>query len=122
MGISNNFHYPSLQTPISASHSPVIPFVGVSQSLNFGSVPIEFSPPSLGLEGENFFTHLSPKIVLWFRPSVSKDFPTLGFTTPHPVVAAIDGETSFPSCPLAFSLNSMLLPFPPRGSVPVSLV
>jgi hypothetical protein len=29
-GISNNFHYPPTETPISASHSPVIPVVGVS--------------------------------------------------------------------------------------------
>jgi hypothetical protein len=50
-GISNDFHGPSLETPISASHSPVIPSVGVSRSLKFGSVPVEFSPPILGLEG-----------------------------------------------------------------------
>jgi hypothetical protein len=83
---------------------------------------VEFSPPGLGLEGETLVTPLSPEIVQWFRPNASEDFPTLGFTTPHPVVAATDGETSFPSGPLAFSSNPLLLPFPPRGSVPISPV
>jgi hypothetical protein len=114
-GISDNFHCPSLETPISASHSPVIPSVGVSRTLNFGSVPVEFSPPGLGLEGETLVTPLSPEIVPWFRPSASEDFPTPGFTTPHPVVAATDGETSFPSGPLAFSSNPLCFPFLPEA-------
>jgi hypothetical protein len=50
-GISDDFHYPHIGTPISTTHSTIIPSVGVSQSLNFGSVPIDFSPPGLGLEG-----------------------------------------------------------------------
>jgi hypothetical protein len=74
------------------------------------------------LEGETLVTPFSPEIVLWFRPNVSEDFPTLGFTTPYLVVASIDGETSFPSGPLDFSSNPLLLSFPPRGLVPVSLV
>ena len=45
--ISDDFHYP-LGTPIFSSHSTVIPSTGVSRTLNFGSVPVEFSPPSLG--------------------------------------------------------------------------
>jgi hypothetical protein len=117
-GISDNFHCPSLETPILASHSPVIPSVGVSRTLNFGSVPVDFSTPGLGLEGETLVTPLSPEIVPWFRPNGSKYFPTPEFTTPHPVVATTDEETSFPSFPLAFSSNPFLLPFPPRGSVP----
>jgi hypothetical protein len=100
--IFDNFHCP-LETPISASHSLVIPSVGVSRNLNFGSVPVEFSPPGLGLEGETLVTPLCPEIVLWFRTSASEDFPTPGFTTPHPIFATTDGETSFPSGPLAFS-------------------
>jgi hypothetical protein len=68
-GISDDFHGPPIGTPISAFHSPVIPSVGVPRTLNFGSVPVEFSPPGLGLEGEILVTPLSPEIVLWFRPN-----------------------------------------------------
>ena len=42
-GIFDDFHYPVVRNPISTSHSTVIPSVGVSRSLNFGSVPVEFS-------------------------------------------------------------------------------
>jgi hypothetical protein len=49
--ISDNFPSPSLETPFPASHFPIIPFAVVSTTLNFRSVPIEFSPPGLGLEG-----------------------------------------------------------------------
>jgi hypothetical protein len=58
--ISNNFPSPSVETPFSAPHSLVIPSAGVSQTLNFRSVPVEFSPPGLGLEGEILVTPLSP--------------------------------------------------------------
>jgi hypothetical protein len=85
-GISDDFHCPPVGTPISSSHFPIIQSVGVSQSLNFGSVPVEFSPPGLGLEGEILVTPLSPEIVPWFRPSASEDFPTPGFTTPPPLL------------------------------------
>jgi hypothetical protein len=47
---SGNLHYSSLKTPIVASSSLVIPSVGVSKSLNFGSFPIEFSPSMPRLE------------------------------------------------------------------------
>jgi hypothetical protein len=80
-GIFDVFHGPSLETPISSSHFPIIQSVGVSRTLNFGSVPVEFSPPGLGLEGEILVTPLSHEIVSWFRPNTSKYFPTLGFTT-----------------------------------------
>jgi hypothetical protein len=53
---------------------------------------------------------------------VSEYFPTRGFTNPHPIVADTDGEIAFPSGPLSFSSNPLLLPFPPRGSVLVSQV
>jgi hypothetical protein len=83
-GISDDFHYP-IGTPISSFQPSVIPSVGVSRTLNFGSVPVEFSPPGLGLEGESLVTPLSPEIIPWFRPNASEYFPTLGFTTPPPI-------------------------------------
>jgi hypothetical protein len=81
-GISDDFHHPPLETPISSSHFHVIPSIGVSQSLKFGSVPADFSPPGMGLEGEILVTPISPKGVPWFKPRTSEYFPTLGFTTP----------------------------------------
>jgi hypothetical protein len=64
-GIYDDVHYP-IGTPISASHSTIIPSAGVSRTLNFGSVIVEFSPPGLGLEGEILVTPLSLEIVSWF--------------------------------------------------------
>jgi hypothetical protein len=61
-GISDSSHCPLLETPISASKFPIRPLVGVSHFLNFGSVPVNFSPPGLGLEGEIFVTHISPDV------------------------------------------------------------
>jgi hypothetical protein len=97
-GISDDFHHPPIETPIFASHSPVIPSVGVSRSLKFGSVPVDFSPPGLGLEGESFVTPISPEVVPWFKPRTSEYFPTPGFTTPPPVrvVAFTEGKPLFP--------------------------
>jgi len=48
-GISNDFHYP-IGTPISTFQPFVIPSIGVPRNLNFGIVPVEFSPPGLGVE------------------------------------------------------------------------
>ena len=97
-GIFGNFHNPSLKTPVVSSHSYIIPSVGVSKNLNFESLPTVFSPPSLGLEGERFDTPISPEFVPWFKPNTSKDFPTLGFTTPPPIRVATftEEETSVP--------------------------
>ena len=67
-GISDDFHCPPLETLISASRFPIIPSVGVSRSLKFGSVPVEFSPPGLDLEGEILVTPLSLEVVPWYRP------------------------------------------------------
>jgi len=122
LGISDNFHHPPIATLIVVSHFPFTPFVGVSRILNFGSVPVEFSPPGLGLEGEILVTPLSPEVVPWFRPRTSEYFPTLGFTTPPPVIVATTTkrETYVPSSPVAFSPNPLLFPFPPESSVPVS--
>jgi hypothetical protein len=72
------FTCPPLETLISASHFPIIPSVGVSRILNFGSVPVEFSPPGLRLEGEILVTPLSPEVVPWSRPRTSEYFPTPG--------------------------------------------
>jgi hypothetical protein len=87
----SNFHNP-LETPVSASHSPIIPSIGVSINLNFGSFSTIFSPPSINLEGEIFDTPLSPKFVQWFKPRNLEDFPTLGFTTPPPIKFPSFGE------------------------------
>jgi hypothetical protein len=116
-GISDDFQYPPIGTPISISHSTVIPSVGVSRTLNFGSVPVEFSPPGLGLEGEILVTPLSPEVVSWFKPCTSEDFPTLGFITPPPirVTGFTERETSSPSSPITFSPNPLLFPFPPEA-------
>jgi hypothetical protein len=67
---SDDFHY-LIGTPISSFHPFVIPYVGVSRNLNFGSFSIGFSPPGLGLEGQILVTPLSPEIILWFRPRTS---------------------------------------------------
>jgi hypothetical protein len=123
-GISDDFHYPPIETPISSSHSSVIPSIGVSGSLNFGSVPVDFSPPGLGLEGETFVTPISPEVVPWFRPRTSEYFPTPGFITPPPIKVSSFTKrgTSVPSSPVAFSPNHLLFPFPPGSLVPVSPV
>jgi hypothetical protein len=92
--------------------------------LNFGSVPVEFSPPGLGFEGESLVTPLSLEIVPWFRPNASDDFPTLGITTPPyvRVTSFTERETSAPSSPLTFSPNPLLFPFPLESSFLVSLI
>jgi hypothetical protein len=112
---SDNLHNPSLQTLVAVSDSPIIQTVGVSRNLNFGSFPVDFSPPILGLEGERFDTPISPKFVKWFRPKTLEYLRTLYFTTPPPirVAATTEGETSIPSSPLSLS---------PRSTAPVSPV
>jgi hypothetical protein len=117
-----NFPSPSVGTPFSSSQLPSRPFSEVSRFLNFGSVPAEFSPPGLGLEGEILVTPLSPEVVPWRRPRTIEDFPTPSFTTPPliTVVATAQREASADSSPLAFSLNPPLFPLPPGSSFPVS--
>jgi hypothetical protein len=75
LGDSGNFHNPSLKTPVAASHSPIIPSVGVSRNLNFGSFPVDFSPPSLGLEGEIFDTLFPLKLYHGLNPGPQNIFP-----------------------------------------------
>jgi hypothetical protein len=77
--------------------------------LNFGSVPAEFSPPGLGLEGESLVTLLSSEAVPWCRPGTTEDF-----LTPAQRKAPADLSS------LAFSLNPLLFPTPLRDSFPVA--
>jgi hypothetical protein len=111
-GISGIFYSLSLENLVSSSHSPVIPYVGVSRSLKFGSVPVDFFPPGLSLVGESFYTPFSPEVVPWFKPRTLEDFPTPGFATPPPirVDAFTEGETYVPSSPVASSPNPQLFP------------
>ena len=55
-------------TPFSPPQFLNRPPLEVSHFLNFGSVPAEFSPPGLGLEGEIIVTPVSPKAIPWFIP------------------------------------------------------
>jgi hypothetical protein len=111
---SDNFHNPSLQTPVTISDSSIIQTTKVSRNLNFGSFPVDFSPPILGLEGEIFDTPVSPKVVKWFRPRTLEYFPTPEFIAPPPirVVVATEGETYVPSIPLYLSPRSIVLVSP----------
>jgi hypothetical protein len=63
--------YPSVGAPFSPPQIFDRPVSAVSCFLNFGSVPVEFSPPGLGSEGQDFFTPLSPEVVPWRRPVTS---------------------------------------------------
>jgi len=89
---SDNLHNPSLQSPITIFDSSFIQIVGVSIFLNFGSFPLDFSPPSIGLEGERFDTHVSPRVVKWFKPRNLEYFPTLDFTNPPPIRVSVVTE------------------------------
>jgi len=122
LGISDYFPSPSIETPFFYSHVHVIPSAVVSRTLAFGSVPVEFSPPGLGLEGEILVTPLSPEVVPRHRPRTTEYLPTPRFTTPPliTVVATTERETYVDSIPVAFFLNPPLFPFPPGSLVPVS--
>jgi hypothetical protein len=120
--IFDSSHCPLFETPISASQFPIRPLVGVSHFLNFESVPVEFSPRGLRLEGEIFITPISLNVVAWSRPRNSKYFPTPGFTVHSPITVAtiVPTQTSVPLIPVAFSSNPLLIPFPPTRSFEVS--
>jgi hypothetical protein len=117
-----NLASPSVGTPFSPPQFLNRPFSEVSHFLNFGSVPVEFPPPSLGLEGEILVTPLSPEVVPWRRPKTTKYFPTPSFTTPPLVTisASAQREASADLSPLAFSLNLLLFPIALRSSSLVS--
>jgi ribonuclease HI len=100
---------PSVRTPFSPPQSLNRPPSEVSHFLNFGSVPAEFSPPGLGLEGEILVTPLSSEAVPWRRPTTTEDFPT-------PAQGGAPADLSS----LAFSLNPLLFPTTLRNSFPVA--
>jgi hypothetical protein len=118
-GISSDFH-DFVETPTPSFHPILLPFVGVSRSLNFGSVPTRFSPPGPQLIGETLFTPLSPEVVPWFRPSASEYSPTPGFTTPPPVITVVEGrEISVILSPRAYSPDLLQFPSHSVSSAPV---
>jgi hypothetical protein len=103
---SDNFHHPSLLTPVTVSHSLIIQIARVSRNLSFGSFPADFFSPSLGLDGEIFDTHFSPEVVKWKERDLTlEDFPNPDFTTPPPIrfVVVTEGETSVSSSPSSLS-------------------
>jgi hypothetical protein len=100
---------PSVRTPFSPPQFLNRPPSEVSRFLNFGSVPAEFSPPGLGLEGEILVTPLSSEAAPWRRPKTTEDFPT-------PAQRGAPADLSS----LAFSLNPLLFPTPLRDSFPVA--
>jgi ribonuclease HI len=113
---------PSVGTPFSPPQFLNRPFSEVSRFLNFGSVPAEFSPPGLGLEGEILVTPLSSEAVLWRRPRTPEECPVSIFTTPPLVTVTTPAQrgASADLSPLAFSLNPLLFPIPLRDSFPVA--
>jgi hypothetical protein len=75
------------------------------------------------LEGESLVTPISPKVSQWSRPRTLEDFPTLGFTTPCPIIIlSFKEETYTPSSPMTFSPNTQSTLISPRGEVPLSPV
>jgi hypothetical protein len=100
---------PSVETPFSSPQLPSRPFSEVSRFLNFGSVPAEFSPPDLGLEGEILVTPLSFEAVYRRRPLTAVDLPT-----PARRKAPADPSS------LASALNPLLFSTPLRDSFPVA--
>jgi uncharacterized small protein (DUF1192 family) len=112
---TGNTPSPSVRTPFSYSQLPSRPFSKVPRSLNFGSVPAEFSPPGLVSEREILVTPSSPEVLPHHRTLKSE-----GFTTPPFVITVVQREASAHSGPLAFSLFSPLSP--PRIYVLISPV
>jgi ribonuclease HI len=106
---TGNPPFPSVRTPFSPPQFLDRPPSEVSRFLNFGSVPAEFSPPGLGLEGEILVTPLSFEVVSRRRPVTAEDFPT-------PAQRGAPADLSS----LAFSLNPLLFPTPLRDSFPVA--
>jgi hypothetical protein len=74
---------PSVRTPFSPPQFLDRPPSQVSRFLNFGSVPAEFSPPGLGLEGEILVTPLSLNHLLFPIP-LRDSFPVAPSQTPSP--------------------------------------
>jgi hypothetical protein len=55
---------PSIKNPFSSSQLPSKPVSKVSRFLNFGSVPVEFSPPGLVLEEKSLSLPSPPNLYL----------------------------------------------------------
>jgi hypothetical protein len=72
---TDNTPSPSVRTPFSPPQFLDRPPSEVSRFLNFGSVPAEFSPPGLGLEGETLVTPLSFEVVYRQISATAEDFP-----------------------------------------------
>jgi ribonuclease HI len=100
---------PFVRTPFSPPQFLNRPSSEVSRFLNFGSVPAEFSPPGLGLEGEILVTPLSSEAVPWRRPTTTEDFPT-------PAQGGEPADWSSVAC----SLNHLLFPTPLRDLLPLA--
>jgi hypothetical protein len=81
----------------------------VSRFLNFGSVPAEFSPPGLGLEGEILVTPLSFEAIPWKRPTTTEDSPTPAQEGAHADLSSV-----------ALSLDHLLFSTPLRDLFPVA--
>jgi hypothetical protein len=97
---------PSVKTPFSYSHLPGRPSSEVSRSLNFGSVPAEFSPPGLVSEGEILVTPPSLEVVPQYRPQTSE-----GFITPPFTATVTSREASAHSGPFDLSLFFPIISF-----------
>jgi hypothetical protein len=110
-GDSGNFHHPPSETPLAASYTPIISSIRVSRALNFGSFPVVFSSPGLGLEGESFDTTVSPEFVPWLRPETLGNFSTPCFTIPSPIRVVV-GEASFPTSSATIFPRSIFLVSP----------
>jgi hypothetical protein len=106
---SGNPPYPSVGALFSPPQLFDRPVSTVSCFLNFGSVPVDFSSPGLGPEGQDLVTPLSPEDIPRRRPRTAEDFPTPSLTTP--VQRGVPTELSS----LAFSLDPLLFPTPIRG-------
>jgi hypothetical protein len=102
---------PSERTPFSPPQLLDRPPSEASRFLNFGSVPAEFSPPGLGLEGETLVTPLSFEAVYRRRSVTAEDFLT-------PARRGAPADLSS----LAFPLNPLLFPtsLSLRDSFPVA--
>jgi hypothetical protein len=113
---------PSVGNPFSPPQFLIRRPSGVSHFLNFGSVPVDFSPPGLGPKGEILVTPLSSEVVPWHRPRTIENFPTPIFTALPLVTVTTPVQRGEPVdlSSLAFSLNPLLFPTPLRDSFPVA--
>jgi hypothetical protein len=108
--ISDDFHCPPAETPIYASHSPIIQSIGVSRILNFGSVPL------LVLVWREKYLSLIFPLKLYRGLDLAPQNIFLPRALPPLLLLRLllrIREPPTPSSPVAFSLNPLLFPFPP---------